>query len=368
MALIKCPECSHEVSDKAPQCPYCGVAIANNTTICPDCGKVVLSSERVCSNCGCALGSAADAAPRNGASYPSLPQTPRRGKRRKSYTALWIFLSVAILLLLAVGAFMVYRYVEHQKALESEYLALQGSIDIPSYEHYLNKFPQSPYVRDVVERLNELRNIAAEWDNIKGSLSKAKYLQFMDDHPQSAYDSICRQWVDSLDWEEVYNENTIASYNRYISDHPDGYYIEDAKEGKDFLKRTVITWEEKNDVRLAVRKYYEIISNNNVEALGSVTSNSEYKVSAPFMEQLWSGNSRVSFWLQTGVSVTKAPNKSTGYLYIAKYQVASSIYSKTGAHEAAYYNATTMLLPDKRISSTRLVKTEKPQLAEEDNS
>lgn len=28
MALIKCPECTHEISDKAIQCPYCGYPLA----------------------------------------------------------------------------------------------------------------------------------------------------------------------------------------------------------------------------------------------------------------------------------------------------------------------------------------------------
>ena len=35
MAIIKCPECGHEISDKAPFCPSCGVPIA---------GKVVSES------------------------------------------------------------------------------------------------------------------------------------------------------------------------------------------------------------------------------------------------------------------------------------------------------------------------------------
>lgn len=28
MAIIKCPECGHQTSDKAPVCPNCGVEIA----------------------------------------------------------------------------------------------------------------------------------------------------------------------------------------------------------------------------------------------------------------------------------------------------------------------------------------------------
>jgi len=42
MALINCPECNKEVSDKAASCPICGTAIASNETepptpkTCPD--------------------------------------------------------------------------------------------------------------------------------------------------------------------------------------------------------------------------------------------------------------------------------------------------------------------------------------------
>lgn len=30
MAIIKCPECSHAISDKAKSCPNCGYMINNN--------------------------------------------------------------------------------------------------------------------------------------------------------------------------------------------------------------------------------------------------------------------------------------------------------------------------------------------------
>lgn len=54
MALIKCPECGKEISDKAISCPncgmpfpakkyckYCGGQIDENCVICPNCGKQV---------------------------------------------------------------------------------------------------------------------------------------------------------------------------------------------------------------------------------------------------------------------------------------------------------------------------------------
>src|SRR5574344_1339556 len=33
MAIIKCPECGHPVSDKAPTCPNCGVEIAGKVNL-----------------------------------------------------------------------------------------------------------------------------------------------------------------------------------------------------------------------------------------------------------------------------------------------------------------------------------------------
>lgn len=53
MALIKCPECGKEISDKAAICPncgatvkkkfcqHCGEAIDNDCVVCPKCGKQV---------------------------------------------------------------------------------------------------------------------------------------------------------------------------------------------------------------------------------------------------------------------------------------------------------------------------------------
>lgn len=33
MALIKCPECGRELSDRADMCPHCGYKVVNNKKI-----------------------------------------------------------------------------------------------------------------------------------------------------------------------------------------------------------------------------------------------------------------------------------------------------------------------------------------------
>lgn len=52
MALIKCPECGREVSDKATACPHCGFNIAN-LNHCEECNAIISESEASCPECGC---------------------------------------------------------------------------------------------------------------------------------------------------------------------------------------------------------------------------------------------------------------------------------------------------------------------------
>lgn len=51
MAIIKCPECGRQISDKAPTCPSCGVEIAGKITKCPNCGEIYFSNLEMCPNC-----------------------------------------------------------------------------------------------------------------------------------------------------------------------------------------------------------------------------------------------------------------------------------------------------------------------------
>lgn len=51
MAIIKCPECGRQISDKAPVCPSCGIEIAGKIIKCPHCGEVYFKSNEMCPNC-----------------------------------------------------------------------------------------------------------------------------------------------------------------------------------------------------------------------------------------------------------------------------------------------------------------------------
>lgn len=60
MALIKCPECGKNVSDKAIKCPNCGCSlkraiIQSNVIKCPECGAIIQKDSASCPNCGLPL-------------------------------------------------------------------------------------------------------------------------------------------------------------------------------------------------------------------------------------------------------------------------------------------------------------------------
>ena len=57
--IIKCPECGHQVSDRAKTCPSCGVDIAGKVTRCPDCGEYIFKDDHECPNCHCSINAAA---------------------------------------------------------------------------------------------------------------------------------------------------------------------------------------------------------------------------------------------------------------------------------------------------------------------
>lgn len=56
MAMIKCPECGQEISDKAKKCVHCGKVLIEDkpvTKICSDCGKENPIDVTECIHCGC---------------------------------------------------------------------------------------------------------------------------------------------------------------------------------------------------------------------------------------------------------------------------------------------------------------------------
>lgn len=92
MALIKCTECGHEVSDKASACPNCGCPIENKS-LCHDCGQPIPNGVDVCPNCGCPI-------------EDNIEQINYKSKN--SNAIVWILISLLVCLILG-GGYYVYN-------------------------------------------------------------------------------------------------------------------------------------------------------------------------------------------------------------------------------------------------------------------
>lgn len=54
MAMIKCPKCNEEISDKAIRCIHCdNILVKKGKSICKECGSEIKNGENFCGKCGC---------------------------------------------------------------------------------------------------------------------------------------------------------------------------------------------------------------------------------------------------------------------------------------------------------------------------
>ena len=89
MALIKCPECGNEISDKAQQCIHCGypipksnekIIITTSKAPCPKCGAnwhIIEGDNDVCKACGHIFGKEQIIQRKPTSSTQSLPHCPK---------------------------------------------------------------------------------------------------------------------------------------------------------------------------------------------------------------------------------------------------------------------------------------------------
>lgn len=87
MALIKCPECKKEISDKSQSCIHCGCPIEKEL-LCNECGKKINKDDKICKNCGCPI------------------ETKKERKNPKNiFSKIWLILCIIICLGISIFNF-----------------------------------------------------------------------------------------------------------------------------------------------------------------------------------------------------------------------------------------------------------------------
>ena len=248
--IIKCPECGHQVSDRAKTCPSCGVEIAGKVTRCPDCGEYIFKDDHECPNCHCSINAAAPE-PESGLSIqdsqnnqmtPSIPtitEIDEPQPKKKGRKVLWSALIMGFVLALIIVLLGIY-YVRKTQ-MENELRAYDNAMmsnEPAVLQNFLDMYIEAPVAhRDSIKvHLQALMKIDRDWDNARISQSKKALQLFIDRNPDNVHVREARLMIDSLDFETARMGDSMESYKKYMEDHEQGYYYDEAKNAYDRLE------------------------------------------------------------------------------------------------------------------------------------
>ena len=321
MAIIKCPECGRQISDKAPACPNCGVPIAGKIVRCPQCGEIYFKDQEMCPNChhltprgetlvqgqvgNISFDNNRDSQPQSGSSSqtsekqlnetrkPQPPTPPKANNSyqraeardaqrvvpptssdhrqkpeapKKSHSALIIGLILAVL---ACGiCFYFYNNSKSSKEEEAYEFAMKSD-DPTVLQTYLDTNPDAPEAhRDSVEaKLESLKQTDIDWTNAVVSGSRTALEDYLTKHPNSEHKADALHKIDSLDWIDATNGNSEQSYTTYLNEHANGEHVDQANNALKLLKAKTVQPEEKAMVSAVFRHFFQAINAKNEDGL-----------------------------------------------------------------------------------------------------
>lgn len=104
MALIKCPNCGTDVSDKAKQCPNCGETLQTQKVVklCEECGYELDDNTTICPKCGC-----------------PVPESEEQKKTRKKKKIIISVIAILVVILALIAIVCVVKVTNQKKAEEA---------------------------------------------------------------------------------------------------------------------------------------------------------------------------------------------------------------------------------------------------------
>lgn len=262
MSLIKCPECGHQVSDRARTCPSCGIDISGNIIICPHCGNIRFADEPQCPVCSSRSRKEDPVKSQEKTmEQPIGPDIHVSEKQRKSSSATIIgFIVAVVLVLLCIFG---YYYVRNQNEQQAYDNAM--STQLPTMlKTYLNKYGShapEEHVTAVQDILRAHEEMTEAWQKTISHPTKSALDSFILNYPQSVYIPEAKIVVDSLDWSEATKLNTVEAYKQYLDNHATGLYIDEALVRYELLDSKTIS---KSDSLMVIT-----VHNNYFQALAS---------------------------------------------------------------------------------------------------
>lgn len=368
MAIIKCPECGHQISDKAPTCPSCGVEIKGKIIKCSHCGEVYLYDQEMCPNCHHANFGPVPVV--NSNPYENVQkeqQNPRRltedlfdneydeqddsneeaatpvandnedgndggnkkkkpsKKKKKNYSAFIVAFVLALIVLAVSGYF--YNKTKTEQEIESFEYAM-SSKEPMVLQSYLDQHPDAPkdHRDSILARIKFLQEIDKDWTDAIASGSKTVLLDYLEKNPKSLHKNDVLKMVDSIDWEVAVKENSVEAYENYQKEHPQGIHYGASEEAIRNMKSTTLLPEEKQMVNNLIRRFFQSINDKDEKKIQSTVNdhmsnflgkpNSTRDDVTAFIRRVWKAELSKIIWHVLGdYKITKSTIAENKYQY-----------------------------------------------------
>jgi len=391
MAIIKCPECGHQTSDKAPVCPSCGVEIAGKITRCSYCGEIYFKSDVACPHChkatnqpqnvGTTVEQRTENRPQarsnesaandiNGINTPtpSTPQpngakkpTSQNQDKNKGNTRLMIVSALIAVVVLGVCLYF-YNSAQNSNKENEEYEYAMSSDDPMVLQTYLNNFKNAPteHIDSINAHLQRLMQQDKDWTNAVVSGTKAALSEYIEQHPDSPHKKEALNKIDSIDWAQCSNLNTVDAYQMYIDEHSDGNHYDEAMLAIKKIKANEVTTEERQMIGDTFHKFFVSINskdeygltstvNESLDLLGKVGATKADAIS--FMNKLYKEDVESMVWsISNNYSIQKKEVGDEQYEYSVSFMATQKVNKTDGNSTSNNYRINAKVNPDGLIT------------------
>ena len=404
MAIIKCPECGRQISDKAPTCPNCGVEIAGKIIKCPHCGEIYFSSQEMCPNCHeiASAGPAAPVTPAASVNPPTPPtpptppvppvrQTPmaagnggngnngngRNGnnpeneaqqKAKKKNARSILIISLVFSVLVCGILYYFYDNANRNKEEEAYEYAMQSS-DPMVLQSYLDTYKDAEEAhRDsIMAHLEMLKSIDQDWTNALVSGSKQALEDYLQKYPNSPHKQEAWNKIDSIDWNVAKAADNVQAYQAYLDAHADGAHIEEAENAMKKAKSRDLQPEEKQMVSGLFRQFFQSINSHNADGLSAtcedILSSLLGKTSATkadvvtFMDKLYKDNvANMNWHINNDYQIKKREVGEEDYEYQVQFSAVQNLDLTDGSKKQNNFKINAVVSPAGKVSSFNMTQ------------
>lgn len=364
MAIIKCPECGHQVSDRAESCPNCGVKIAGQVVTCPQCGEVYFNNLAECPRCNHQTQSSNTENTQATSQEPTTPQVHKPNKKKRN-----IIIAIATIVVI-IAAISLFSYIGGNKDEQKAYEYAMSSSDLHVLQGYLDTYKDAPiaHLDSIRQHLQQMQQGDLEWTNAVMSGSRIELENYLGRHPDTSHKIEIIHKMDSIDWAQAVSAKTLDGYNLYLRDNPNGEHIDDANDAIKTLKTNTVLPEEKEAISSIFANFFQSINTRDTDGLTSNVnsiltsflgkSNATKSDVVTFMDKIYKDDITKMDWnVNDDYKISKKEIGDDEYQYTVQFSVNEQIERTDPTKEKeAKYQINAQVDPDGKITSFNMIK------------